>query len=347
MPEFTHPQQVRDLLAATIGEDVFNEVERQAPMHNVGNPLPIPPKPDDPAQAPAAPQPLGPVPAQPAPGQQPQQADPAQARPPAAPTADSTEPPDGQPAGAGRLLGKYERTAEGERLAEDSYHKLLHANKELLRQNELLRGQGTPLTPPIMPETRTDPVQRSSEREELLKRLADKYEVDPADFAALARIEAMDAVQSVLAPRDEYAKADQFMAERYPNSMTFRDELVQFVQADPELSEAVGRAWTRGDYKGAMELAWLKYDFTQRGAREHQIEVNVQARQEEVLAARKDAGLITSQVSGVHETSPAQFGPSQEEANRLESLWRAGYKEPWLREMIGKTLPDELFGVER
>lgn len=324
---FVHPQQVRDLLAATIGNDVFEEIAKQDPASRAGNPLPPPPA--DPAPAPAVPS------AAP-------QADPASVP---APVADTAPIPDGQPAGRKLVLGKY----GSEKEAEDAYHRLLHTNKELMRRLDAATGQQAVLEQPAprQPEAaqtpRVEPAVRSAAREEAMKTWQEKYGVAPEDLDAL-KVIAREAVLEEVGPEREYRKADQFMSERYPESMQFREEVTQFVQTDPETGEFVRSAWERGDYKAAMEYAWMKYNLNVRTATERAMLANDAVRQQEVEAARKDAGLISSQVSGVHETTK-QYGPTKEEMARLENLHRAGHKEPWLRATIGATLPDELFGI--
>jgi hypothetical protein len=337
MADFTHPQQVRDALAASIGEDVFNQMEAQDPLHNGGNPLPQAPDHPEPAAAPAAPAPAAPAPS----------ANPTQAAAPApAAPADSAPQPVGQPATdeKGLLLGKYARTPEGERFATDSYHQLLRANKELLARAERAEGKPIPMTPSGV---RTEPVP-AAVTNDAYKAFAEKYNVDPEDIAGLVRAEAQRTVDAVMKPRDAYVEADQFMASKYPESVTLRDELVQYVQSNPDVAAVVQKAWDYGDYKGALEIGWNRYEIARRAElaqQERGMVANQQVRTEEVQAARKDAGLITSQVSGVHAPEGKQYAPDAARQAELERLWRAGHREPWLRENIGSTLPDELFGV--
>jgi len=330
---FDHPEQVRGLLAATIGTDVFNEMERQDPLHRVGNPLPPPPA--DPAPA-AAPAPAAP-PAAP-------QASPAPVAAPAAAPADTTAAPatEGHPGVAEKLvLGKYKTEKE----AEDAYHRLLHANKELMRQLEV-SGKPVALQSPVGAQQPTAPATESNAnpRDDLFKSWNEKYGVEAGDLEALKAF-AREAVLEEIGPEREWRKAEAFMAEQFPDSTKFQAEIAQYVATDPNAGAVVNSLWQSKDYKGAMMTAYSLFDQNRRASAERAMLANETVRQEEVAEARKDAGLITSQVGGVHEAPVKQYGPSPEEQKQLENLYRAGHKEPWLRANLGNNLPDELFGV--
>lgn len=335
-PMPTSPEGVRDLLADTIGTDVFNAMEKIDPIHDVGNM----PRQGDPAQAPV-------TPAAPATTTQ---GDPA---PVASPAAQPQAHPEGAPAVEGQpgierlILGKFKTEAE----AEKAHHLLIHANKTLMAELDALKGKSsvatpTSVTPTATPstETRISPLDISKMRAApALAKFKEVYGVEPEDFVPLVQQLAEDIIEQREAPKVAFAAADSYMAERYPESIAMRDELVQFMTTDADTKPFVEKTWARGDYKEALEYGWTKMRGALAQGTENKMVLNAEIRKQEVDAARKDAGLVTTQASGVHETK--QIGPSQGDMETLTAMSRAGNPYPLLRATIGKTLPDELFGV--
>lgn len=324
---FTHPQQVRDFLASTIGEEVFNEMAGDDIGRNVGNPYRQAPQ--QVAQTQEAP------------------ADPAATPAPAAPAQPAPAPSEGRPGDAQKLLlGKF----KDEATAEKSYHGLIHANKALLSEKDQLlatiadlqsRANGRPAPAPSAPE-QADPVSRSGRRAEILAQL----ESDPfnaALVAQLADVAAQEAVEKASAPQRAYAEADNYMRARYPEAFQFGDEVGQFVATDPATKSAVEKLWEKGAYGEASELAYLRWQINQASSAEASGRANAQVLQEEVAKARIDAGLVSSQANGVHETPASQIAVSKEEEEAAIRQYHAGYKQPLMR-IIGRDLPDDLFG---
>ena len=331
MPEaevnFTHPQQLRDYLASTIGEEVFNTMAGDDVGRNVGNPY-------------------KPVPPQVAPTQEGQQADPANPPAPVAPAQAPAAPLEGRPGSERLILGKF-KTDDA---AEKSYHGLIHANKALLGEKDSLlatisdlqsRVNGQPAPVQSAP-VQADPVRRSSRRTEILAKL-EETPFDTGLISELADVAAQEAVERAEAPQRAYVEADNYMRSRYPEALQFGDEVGQFVATNADTKRAVQELWAKGAYGEASELAYLRWQIQKAGAAETSVRANAQVLQEEVEKARVDAGLVTSQANGVHETPASQMAVSKEEEEAAIKQYHAGYKTPLMR-IIGKDLPDDLFG---
>ncbi len=185
----------------------------------------------------------------------------------------------------------------------------------------------------------------------------------------LTRAEAKFVVEETLLQRDaagaeenaKWSAVDAYMNERYPDAKNFADEMGLFVKSDPLVMDAITAlsAQPGGEVKAA-ELAWKMFDRARGGAasvteqiaaqtKENNLQVADQVRNEVVAQARKDAGIISSSASGVHEAPPA--GPSQEEINAAAEAMRAYGSAPgnaaaahWRNITIGRSLPSELFG---
>jgi hypothetical protein len=364
---FEHPQQVREFLAATTGDDVLKAVEADDPKFQVGNNVGQAPVADPQAQP------------QPQPGQ-PQvnpTADPAApAQPAAAPEADpqptpqqaaaapNAPQPSGQPAGEKLFLGKY-RTEEE---AMKAYHNLLHQNKGLLGKLDRYE-QTIDLSQPAQPHTeagaqprqpvgtpRVDPAARSAKRQELLSGLQERYGfseqdanglIDLAAETASARAEAVYDAKS--GPKERLEQAQQYMDLHYPDASKFGDEIAQFIETDAALKAMVQEKWNAEDYQGAMEIAFLRFERTRGAQTEEQMQANQVVRQEAVEQARGDANMISSSAAsspGVHETPASEVGVSPEEMNELVRLHRAGHRKPLLDATIAKDLPDSIFNPE-
>jgi len=132
-----------------------------------------------------------------------------------------------------------------------------------------------------------------------------------------ARNVARATVKEILDARDaattkennEWLKADAYMRKTYPDSMNFVDEISVFVQSDPVASAGVSALVGKGQRVEASVLAWKLFStahaLEQRKADENteiKGEAAAQVRKEAVDAARKDAGVMTTMASGVHET---------------------------------------------
>jgi hypothetical protein len=343
-------QQLRTLLADTIGDAVLEEMDARDGFHRAGNPgfrgeanpMPTPtPAPVTPEATPASTANPTPV-ATPAPD---------------ATTTTETSAPTATP-GSKKFLGKYNSEAE----AEAGYHSLIRVNKTVLADNDRLakelaaaKSQGTALATEA---PRIEPSVRAGKRDEALKKIQANYAIDPEDMGRLADALAEETdvrvariVDQRLAdaakPVKMYDDADTYLLARYPDAVNFTEELAVFAKGDAELKEVFEEGMKQGDLRIPMELSWLKFQNHLLNSQEGKVALNSEVRKAEVAQARKDAGLPSTQASGVHETPPnAEPGISASDFERLKGMWHAGYKEPLLRATIGRTLPDEVFGIQ-
>jgi hypothetical protein len=246
-------------------------------------------------------------------------------------------------------LIQYAKTALTER---DQYKQRTSTLEAQLRQPV----PPAPAVQPVEP-ARADPTGRVEQRAAILQRLNSKYELEPEDTSALvdlvteeARVAAKTVVEQNLAAANkvqaEWNSVDQYMKDKFPESLQFADEVTLFVETNPEVQAEVAALVAADNRKGAVRHAWLAYKAehpdTSATAQEQQLRAAEVVRQEEVDRARKDAGLISSQVSGVHQAAPA--AASEEERQQAIRLYNAGVKEPWLRLAFGSQLQDPIFG---
>jgi hypothetical protein len=148
---------------------------------------------------------------------------------------------------------------------------------------------------------------------------------------------------------------DRHMAVTYPRSVDFVDEMGLYVKSHPVLAKAVHALSAQGDHIGATSLAWEAFERTlppevpltteeQAAAQKREIEgaAQEQVRREAVDAARKQAGVSATSVTGTHE-SP-NVGPSEGEiASAAREMNATGLGVRWRALTIGKDLTGPLF----
>ncbi len=161
---------------------------------------------------------------------------------------------------------------------------------------------------------------------------------------AVAEI-AQNVVAQDAAPRAAQANALAYMQENHPRFFDFQGEVAAHVKANPNLETVVQREIARGNYEGAMETAWSNFALA-AGVNVHQrMNANNAALNQEVEQARQDAGLVSTQASGVHPATPDSRFISAERLEQLAELSRNGYNMPLAREVFGASLPDDVFGL--
>lgn len=185
-----------------------------------------------------------------------------------------------------------------------------------------------------------------------------------ADAAADVRVQEMFAKTSneESADRAEWAKVDAYMADHYPASIRFSEEVALHVTSDSLLGSAVKALLAQGNRTAATELAWKSFerahgdqiaaeDKTKAESKEADLSAREQVRKEQVEKARKDAGVIQGSAggAGVHERSAA--GGSREEIEAARDAMRREGDAPgspaamrFRHLVIGPSLDPSLFG---
>jgi hypothetical protein len=126
------------------------------------------------------------------------------------------------------------------------------------------------------------------------------------------------------AEQDQWAEADAYMREHHPESAKFSEEAALYIQSEPLLAAAVNALLAQGKRTEATVLAWKEFARThsemlsseeraKAEVKESDLAAREQVRQEQVAAARRDAGVVNGSPggSGVHERGNA--GASAEE----------------------------------
>lgn len=166
----------------------------------------------------------------------------------------------------------------------------------------------------------------------------------------------------VIETRDDAAKkekaawdeADEYLRKNHPNALNFADEMGLMVQSNPLLAAGVAAMIAKGDRIGAAVEVWKQFSAIQglkdavadREAAETK-EVALSAadavRREATDQARKDAGVISSSTSGVHET-PGGVGPTPEQiAQAGREMMSTGLGKNFRDMTITRTLTDPIF----
>jgi hypothetical protein len=182
-----------------------------------------------------------------------------------------------------------------------------------------------------------------------------------AGLSEVAVAQATQAAENRVAERESAKQAedakwrtvDEHMRTVAPDSLAYSNEIGLYVQSTPLVAAAVGSMIQGGKLNEAAELAWTMFKSAHEGMSVEQInaattqkqlelEAGDQVRREAVEKARRDAGVITSVATGVHET-PGAVGPTQEEIDQAAAEMAAGDGTRWRALTIGRTLTDPIF----
>jgi len=164
---------------------------------------------------------------------------------------------------------------------------------------------------------------------------------------------ARDAV--VQKENDIWTDVDAYMRKNHPESVNFTEEMSLFKQANPLIALAIDSMIEKGKQREAAEFAWTEYQKDVNGkiatadrvsaeTKEVKLIAAEEVRKEAVAEARKDAGVVTSAVSGTHENP--QVGVDQDEINQLGAAMQRGDVNAgvaWRNAVFGSDLKGPLF----
>lgn len=291
----------------------------------------------------------------------------------------------------GKYFGKYDTKAEAVKgyfnVVNMSKTAFLQAetqarqNADLQRALEELRRQPVatpapaPQNSPTSSPSRGEKVVLSSTLDTVLSKIQENGNLDAEDLASLvngisdhsaevarrAAQEEYDRRAGLLkAEQDRWTKVEQYMAEKYPQSVDFADELALFVKTHPMIGAGVQALIAQDRHEEAMGSAWEMYlkqegikpkpaPFIPAPANQENINREIrgdaadQVRREAVEEARKDAGIIGAgnSVHGVHEN--AQAGAGQGEYDEAVARMRQGDGTKWRALVFGADLNHPLF----
>ena len=171
-----------------------------------------------------------------------------------------------------------------------------------------------------------------------------------------AREERESSNAAVRKEADRWAKVESFMAEKYPDSVNFGDELALFIKTNPLVGAGVKALTEQDRHEEAIAGAWEQFAHMQSisptaktpsaedVAKETRLDAADQARREALDIARRDAGIIGAGAGakGVHENAIA--GPSQDEYDRATARMRQGDGAPWRGLVFRDILNHPIFG---
>jgi ElaB/YqjD/DUF883 family membrane-anchored ribosome-binding protein len=245
----------------------------------------------------------------------------------------------------------------------------LRAENAQLRTQPVASPAAAPQPAPVAPASQAAAPVRSAKLDAVLSKLKDEGGIlDEESLNALveglsevATARAEQSVENRINARENarqaedarWRKVDEHMQEVAPESLVYSNEVGLYVQSTPLVAAAVGAMIQQGKLNEAAELSWTMFKSAHEGmtleqinaattAKQVQLEAGDQVRREAVEQARKDAGVITSSATGVHET-PGAVGPTQEEIDRAAAEMQAGDGTRWRALTIGRTLTDPIF----
>lgn len=287
----------------------------------------------------------------------------------------------------GLYLGKYKTRQEAVRgvantvamakVAFDQRDQVLARNTELQRELETLRTrpaatpaaapQDSPASSPSQRETRKpspklDAVlsklnESGNLDEEDLKNLVGAISEHTEEVARKVAVEVSDertAAERKIA--DRWAKVEEFMVSKYPDSANLSDELALFTKSHPVIAAGVQALIAQDRHEEATEQAWLAFtrmgdfkpSFKPAPATKENVEKEIRldaandVRKEAVEAARKDAGIIgATGAHGVHEN--ANSGPTPDEYDAAVAEMHSGNGARWRNLVFGPSLNHPLF----
>jgi hypothetical protein len=163
---------------------------------------------------------------------------------------------------------------------------------------------------------------------------------------------------AVTKQQERWTRVEQFMAEKFPESVNFTEELALFVQAHPLIGAGVQALIAQDRHEEATAAAWEAYvsqgggakTFVPAPATKENIEKEIrldaadQVRQEAVAQARRDAGIMgsTAGARGVHENANA--GPTDDEWNGAVAQYHQGDGSKWRSLVFRDALNHPIFG---
>ena len=168
-----------------------------------------------------------------------------------------------------------------------------------------------------------------------------------------ARRVILETAQNVQKENTIWSEVDDYMAREYPESLAFADEMGVFTRTNPLVGEIVAALIEKGKRTEATVFAWKEFkeahseklaapQMTADTLKEIQLteagKVHAEARQ----SALRDAGVISSGASGVHET--IKTGTTQEEiAAAAARMNQSADGTEWRNLVIGSQLTGPFF----
>jgi len=284
----------------------------------------------------------------------------------------------------GMYLGKYKTRAEAVKgvahsvaMAKTAFTRVESVEAENARLREQLNEtRRQPVVAPTIAPTQATPTSPSlgdaanAKLDEVLSKLGQGEALSGEDLVAFRRAlseaafeagrkaarEEREQFDSVAKKeQDRWARVEQYMAEKYPDSVNFGDELALFIKTHPLVGAGVKALTEQDRHEEAIAAAWEAFT-AQQGAglrpapsaedkqRELELEAADQARREALDIARRDAGIVGQGAGarGVHEGT--NTGPSEDEYNRAVALSRHGNGAPLNRILFKDILSHPIFG---
>jgi hypothetical protein len=168
-----------------------------------------------------------------------------------------------------------------------------------------------------------------------------------------ARRVVLETAQNAQKENTVWSEVDDYMAREYPESLAFADEMGVFTRTNPFVGEIVAAMIEKGKRTEATVYAWKEFkeahseklaapQLTADAIKEIQLteagKVHAEARE----SALRDAGVITSGASGVHET--VRTGTTQEEiAAAAARMNQSADGTEWRNLVIGSQLTGPFF----
>ena len=267
------------------------------------------------------------------------------------------------------------KTAFSQAEAQAAENARLLQTVEQLRRQPVATPAAAPQDSPTSSPSRGKEVVPSPKLDTVLSKLQENGNLDAEDLSnlvsAISEHSAMVAQKAaqeeydrraavIKAEQDRWIEVEQFMAEKYPDSVNLEDEMALFVKTYPVIGTGVKALIAQDRHEEAMAAVWEMYvkqegvkptpkPFIPAPATKENVEREIrgdaadQVRREAVDAARRDAGIIGagSGGHGVHENADA--GAGQGEYDEAVARMRQGDGTKWRALVFGADLNHPIF----
>lgn len=233
------------------------------------------------------------------------------------------------------LAGKWKTTEEAER----GVHELLQYARTAKDERDQFKTK-LDLVEGLLNGRRGEPEVPLDPLDELENMVA--IPKDPLKRAIRSEID--HAIQEIVKPQMERQKADKAILEKYPEYGEEFDNLLEFLEKNPDIKEEVAYAESQGQYLMARRYAFSLYNAQKQATQQVEGTKRAQSRAEKVAETRPDAAIISpSRHDGRSEPAPESDWPTKDRMDYLKGMARAGHQDLLWRETIGKLLDPTVF----
>ena len=169
------------------------------------------------------------------------------------------------------------------------------------------------------------------------------YGIPPDAIRSVLKTLVDQELEARMMPLSRAAEAEQYMTKNHPAYSKYLDDVVQFVEGDPETQDVVQTLIDQGKITQARVYAWNQF----RLVRGPDLEVELKEKAEAGNAGLKQKKIDAKPIPG--QTNPMRVQQSDKEAwnkkaqELLAKAHRTGDARPYYAHVIGSTLDSKYF----